>query len=116
MEHQDFKQIKFENNPNKKIQNKEIQKKISQKQSEDNNEDIKIEIPKKLGLLISQARTACGYKSQKEFATLLGVNIQLVSNWENNKITPTNAELANIEKKLKIEKTLPRIKKLNVTK
>lgn len=110
MEHQDFKQIEFNN------KKKEIQIKISQKQKNENDDDIKIEVPKKLGILISQARTSRGYKSQKDFATLLGVNIQIVSGWENNKIIPTNTELANIEKKLKIEKTLPRIKKLNIPK
>lgn len=113
MDHQDFKNIKFESNKNK---NNEINKKISQKHSLEPNEEIKLEVPKKLGLLISQTRSTCGYKSQKDFATLLGVNIQIISNWENNKIVPTNAELANIEKKLKIEKTFPRIKKLNVSK
>ena len=111
MEHQDFKHVKFETN-------KDMQKKNKFETNKSNqylNEDVKIEIPKKLGLLISQARTACGYKSQKDFATLLGVNIQIISNWENNKIIPTNAELANIEKKLKIKKTFPRIKKLNIS-
>ena len=113
MEHQDFTPIKFNNNNNNNNnKKKEIQTKISQKEQND-NEDIKIEVPKKLGVLISQARTSCNYKSQKDFATLLGVNVQIVAGWENNKIIPTNAELANIEKKLKIEKTFPRIKKIN---
>lgn len=105
MEHQDFNLVKFQSNKNK---NKELQKRPNKI-----NEETKIEVPKKLGLLISQARTLRGYKNQKDFAKLIGVNVQIVSGWESNKIIPTNAELAHIEKNLKIEKTFPRIKKLN---
>ena len=109
MEHQDWNNIVFNSN-NQKIkteQTKEIQKTISQKQT--NIENSRLEAPKQLGQIISQARTAKG-KNQKQMAGELGISPQIYGRWESNKETPTNAQLANIEKKLGVK--LPRCKKV----
>lgn len=110
MEHQDFKVVTFNSKIDKiKLDNiKEVEKKISQMHI--NNDEIKMEAPKKLGLLISQGRTSKGFKSQKDLATKLGVSAAVVQKWENNSIIPTNLEIANIEKAIGVK--LPRSKKI----
>ena len=114
MDHQDFKVVTF-NTKSEKVKSEEqkkIEKKISQKVV--SNEEIKMEAPKKLGLLISQGRSSKGIKSQKEFASLLGVTSIMVKNWENNSLIPTNLEIAKIEKTLGVK--LPRNKKIKENK
>jgi len=109
MEHQDWNNIVFNSNSQKvrTEQTKEIQKSISQKQT--NIENSRLEAPKQLGQIISQARTAKG-KNQKQMAGELEISPQIYGRWESNKETPTNAQLANIEKKLGVK--LPRCKKV----
>ena len=111
MEHQDFNNVVFNSKETKKNTNqtKEIQKNISQKVA--NPETIKIEAPKKLGLLISQARTTKGL-NQKQLSSQLGISNILLSRWESEKEIPNNTQIANIEKKLGIK--LPRIKKIKI--
>lgn len=106
MEHQDWNNISFNNKSDTK--KREDAKKINSNKIT-NPEDFKIEAPKDLGKLISQARTTKG-KNQKELASELGVNQQILSRWESNKEIPTNLQIANIEKKLGIK--LPRTKKI----
>ena len=111
MEHQDYKVVTF-NSKSEKIKSenqKQIEKKISQKVI--SNEEIKMEAPKKLGLLISQGRSSKGIKSQKELASLLGVNVTIIKNWENSSVVPSNLEIAKIEKVISAK--LPRSKKIN---
>jgi len=111
MEHQDYKTVVFNSSINKKetLLSKEIKKNISQKES--NLETTKIEAPKKLGMLISQARTTKGF-NQKQLSSQLGISQQILSRWETEKETPSNAQIANIEKKLSIK--LPRTKKIKI--
>jgi len=71
----------------------------------------KLEAPKKLGLLISQARTA-KTRTQKQLAADLGISVLILSRWESNKEVPNNAQIAKIEKMLGIK--LPRCKKFKV--
>ena len=111
MEHQDFKTVVF-NSTDKKKQtnlNHEIQKSISQRET--NPETTKTESPKKLGMLISQARTT-KHLNQKQLSAQLGISQQILSRWESEKEIPTNAQIANIEKKLGIK--LPRNKKIKI--
>lgn len=108
MEHQDWNNVAFNNKSDTK-KREDAKKNNSNKVS--NPEDVKIEAPKELGKLISQARTTKG-KNQKELASELGVNQQILSRWESNKEIPTNLQIANIEKKLGIK--LPRTKKIKV--
>lgn len=112
MEHQDWNNITL-NNPNtrqKTEQSKEVQKVISNKQF--NPETTKLEAPKNLGLLIAQARTS-KQLTQDILAKSLGFSKQILNRWESNKETPTNAEIAKLEKFLQIK--LPRCKKVKVT-
>lgn len=110
MQHQDFKVVTFNTKSDKKYTEnvKELEKKKSQKIVP--NDEIKIEPPKKLGLLISQARSAKGIKSQKDLANLLGVTSLVIKSWENNTVIPSNLELSKIEKVLGVK--LPRSKKI----
>lgn len=105
MEYQDWNNVTFNNKTNTK-KNEEAKKIHNNKVL--NPEEVKIEAPKDLGKLISQARTSKG-KNQKELATLLCVNQQILGRWENNKEIPTNLQIANIEKLLGVK--LPRVKK-----
>ena len=106
MEHQDYNTViltkKHEHVP--KSSNKEI----SQRQQ---NEDIKLEVPKKLGQLISQGRILKN-KNQKEFSLELGISQQILSRWESGKENPTNSDISKIEKVLGVK--LPRLTKTKI--
>jgi ribosome-binding protein aMBF1 (putative translation factor) len=110
MEHQDWNNITLHNKSNT-IKHEEAKKINSNKVL--NPEEVKIEAPKDLGKLISQARTIKG-KNQKELASLIGVNQLIIGRWESNKEAPTNLQIANIEKILGVK--LPRIKKIKIAK
>ena len=71
----------------------------------------KLEAPKKLGLLLSQARTA-KKMTQKQLSVDLGISVLVLSRWESNKEIPNNAQIANIEKVLGTR--LPRCRKLKI--
>ena len=77
MEHQDWNNITFNNKANS-IKCEEAKKIHSKKVI--NPEEVKIEAPKDLGKLISQARTTKG-KNQKELANLIGVSQQIIARW-----------------------------------
>ena len=117
MEHQDFNMIVF---TRKDITNKnEAEKKISQKEVKTNSEEtVIIESDKKLGQMLSQARLAKGLSKQSECVTelnnkcKLNISVQLYSKWEANKETPTNEQIAKIERVLGVK--LPRNKKIKV--
>ena len=121
MEHQDFDTITFNSKQEKekKEENKEIEKKISQKQVTTNeNEIVKVESNKKLGQLLAQSRLTMGFKTQGDFIkelnqkTNMNVSQQIYSRWESNKESPTNEQIAKIEKILKVK--LPRNKKIKI--
>ena len=121
MEHQDFKNVVFNQKEKKAIdQNKkEVQKRISQKQvSSNDNEVVKVQADKKLGQLLSQARLAKGFKTQGDFIkelnqkTNLNISPQIYGKWESNKEVPTNEQIAKMEKVLTAK--LPRNKKIKI--
>ena len=104
MEHQDWNTVvltKKKEPPKSKLTSKPIFKSAP-------DVDIKLEAPPNLGQLICQARTV-NNKTQKVLASELGIAAQVLARWETNKDIPNNAELAKIEKNLRIK--LPRIKK-----
>ena len=107
MQHQDWNNIKFNNTSETK--KREEAKKTHSNKVNDDPEVVRLEAPKQLGQLISQARTAKG-KTQKNLALELGISQQILGRWESNKEVPTNAEIAKIEKNLGIK--LPRCKKV----
>lgn len=107
MDCQDWNTIKF-NTPSQTA-HKEQTKKIHSNKTNDDPEKVRLEAPKQLGQLISQGRTTIG-KNQKELAGLLGISSQILGRWESNKEVPNNAQIASIEKILKIK--LPRCKKV----
>lgn len=71
----------------------------------------KLEPPKNLGVLLSQARTSKN-KTQKQLSADVGISVLILSRWESNKETPNNAQIAKIEKTLGIK--LPRCKKIKL--
>ena len=107
MDCQDWNTITF-NTPSKIKRNEEAKKSNSNKINND-PEKIRLEAPKQLGQLISQARTTKS-KNQKVLATEIGISQQILARWESNKEVPTNAQIAKIEKILGIK--LPRCKKV----
>lgn len=111
MEHQDWNTVVLntETNKNKKEINKEQQKNVSNKQF--NPETTKLEAPKNLGLVISQARLSKKI-NQEQLSKQLGISKLTINKWEANKETPTNAEIAKLEKLLGIK--LPRCKKVKI--
>ena len=68
-----------------------------------------MEIPKQLCQMISQARNAKN-KTQKVLASELRISSIILNKWESGKETPTNKDIANLEKHLGVK--LPRIKKI----
>jgi ribosome-binding protein aMBF1 (putative translation factor) len=108
MSHQDWTPVYFNTTKDK---NSDINKKNSQKltsQYVPDSENIKIEAPKNLGQLISNARNTKS-KTQKQLAMEIGISQSVLSRWETNQEIPTNAEIAKIEKIIGIK--LPRSKK-----
>ena len=107
MNHQDWKTVTF--NTASKNKEKEEQKKVNSNKAS-NPEETRLEAPKLLGSLISQARTAKKLK-REDFAKQMGISTQLYSRWETNKTIPSNSEIAKMEKMLGIK--LPRNKKID---
>lgn len=101
MSHQDWTPIIFNNS--------DVKKKEKTQNFNKQTEDMKIETPKNLGQLISQARTTKS-KNQKQLSIDLGISISVLSRWETNKEVPNNSEIAKIERILGIK--LPRSKKV----
>ena len=71
----------------------------------------KVVMKEPLGKLIAQARVIHG-KNQKELAAMIGVSQQFIARWEANKELPNNAQIALIEKTLKVK--LPRSQKVYI--
>ena len=111
MEHQDWTPVILNNSNDK---NKKVDKKEKEKQNSNYvppPETIKMEAPKSLGQIICQGRTTKG-KTQKVLAAEVGISTTVLSRWETNKETPTNAQIATIEKAIGVK--LPRVKKIKV--
>ena len=107
MNHQDWNVITF-NTPSQNKKTEENKKLHSNKINND-PEKFRYEAPKKFGQLLMQARTSKNL-NQKDISTLLGISLNIYNKWESNKELPTNAQIADIEKKLNIK--LPRNKKV----
>ena len=110
LQHQDWNNITF--NTNSKNTNNNIN---NNNNNNNNNKttntrnETKLDFPKELGKIIMQSRNA-SKKTQKELSNELGISLQILSRWESGKEFPTNLQIANIEKLLKIK--LPRGKKI----
>ena len=112
MEHQDWNQITLNKKEDKeKLIQKNSKSKLSSSK-EFNPETTKLEPPKNLGQLISQARTTKGL-NQEALSKQLCISKIVLNKWETNKEIPTNADIAKIEKFLGIK--LPRCKKIKIT-
>ena len=107
MDCQDWNNITF-NTPSQNKKKEQVKKIDSNKQNND-PEKIRMEAPKQLGHLISQARNTKG-KTQKILANELGINQQILGKWETNKEVPTNLQISQIEKNLGVK--LPRARKV----
>jgi len=103
-QHQDWNNIIF----NKKNTNTNN---TNTNNSNSNSNEKKIDFPKELGKLIMQSRNALN-KTQKELSNEIGISQQILSRWESGKEFPTNLQIANMEKLLKVK--LPRGKKILV--
>lgn len=108
MQHQDWNTVTFNNVSETK--NREEYKKLNSNKTSNPNY-FTLEAPSNLGKMISQARTAKNI-NQKQLSTSIGISSQILSRWESNKDTPTNAQIALIERHLGVK--LPRCKKIAV--
>ena len=106
LQHQDWNNITFNknNNSNTSNSNRTTNTKIEKNET-------KLDFPKELGKLIMQSRNALK-KTQKELSNEIGISQQILSRWESGKEFPTNLQIANIEKNLKVK--LPRGKKIPI--
>lgn len=107
MDHQDWKPILLNNTKNK-INEPYVNNSHNSHKTE-NDIEIKMEVPKQLYQIISQARNS-KKKTQKELASELGISSIILNKWESGKEVPSNNDIAKIEKILAIK--LPRIKKI----
>ena len=71
----------------------------------------KSEPPKKLGLTISQARNSKSL-TQPQLANSMGISVSFINKWENEKETPSNSQISQLERKLNVK--LPRCKNVKV--
>ena len=108
---QDWNTVVF-NNVSKESREKQLHKERSKNSNRQfNNLTTRLEPPKDLGKIISQARTSKNL-TQKQLAIQLQVAQQTYALWENGRETPTNLQISNIEKILGIK--LPRSKKVKI--
>ena len=104
MEHQDWNIVKINaSNKSKKPQQPQ--------QPQQPQMTTKIIMKEPLGKLIAQARVITG-KTQKDLASMVGISQQVLSRWEANKELPSNAQIALLEKTLKVK--LPRTQKVYI--
>jgi ribosome-binding protein aMBF1 (putative translation factor) len=104
MEHQDWNIVKINaSNKSKKPQ--------QSPQPPQPQMTTKIIMKEPLGKLIAQARVITG-KTQKDLASMVGISQQVLSRWEANKELPSNAQIALLEKTLKVK--LPRTQKVYI--
>ena len=103
-QYQDWNNITFNKNNNSNTSNSNR----TTNTNIDKNE-TKLDFPKELGKLIMQSRNALN-KTQKDLSNDIGISQQILSRWESGKEFPTNLQIANIEKYLKVK--LPRGKKI----
>ena len=108
MEHQDFNEIKFHNKKDSLA--KENKKKVNSNKIKD-PEKYKIEVPSNLKTMISESRNILKLK-QSELSQKMGISVLVLQKWENGKIIPSNLEISNLEKILKVK--LPRSKKVPI--
>lgn len=107
MHHQDWVPVVLNNtneNKNKKANGKKDNEKSKYLPSP---EIIKLVPTENLGVAIAKARNT-KKKTQAILANEIGVSPTVLGRWENNKETPTNAQVSLIERKLGIK--LPRSK------
>jgi len=107
MHHQDWAPVVLNNtndNKNKKASGEKISDKSKYVPSP---ETIKLVPTENLGAAIAKARNT-KKKTQAILANEIGVSQTVLGRWENNKETPTNAQVSLIERKLGIK--LPRSK------
>ena len=110
MEHQDWSIVALKNSNKTK---KPPQPPPPQQQSlaPQPQQTIKVVMKEPIGKLIAHARVIHG-KNQKELAAMIGVSQQFVARWEANKELPNNAQIALIEKTLKVKRNLTDLKSL----
>jgi ribosome-binding protein aMBF1 (putative translation factor) len=112
MEHQDWTIVALKNsNKTKKPQPQQPQQLQQPQQPSQPQQTIKVVMKEPIGKLIAQARMIHG-KNQKELAAMIGVSQQFIARWEANKELPNNAQIALIEKTLKVK--LPRSQKIYI--
>lgn len=107
MDCQDWNTVTFHTQTQNK--RKEENKKVNSNKVNNDPDKFRMEAPKELGKMISQGRNIKG-KTQKTLAYELGVNNQILAEWESNKKVPTNLQISQIERNLGIK--LPRAKKV----
>lgn len=105
--YQDWKIVTFNNNKdsNKK---KQSDKKISQKSS---NQNTKMVIDPIFGKSLATARQTKSL-TRKQLAQQFGVNENILGKWETHTETPSNQQIAKLEKILAIK--LPKNKKITI--
>jgi ribosome-binding protein aMBF1 (putative translation factor) len=108
MEHQDWTIVALKNS--NKTQ-KPLPPQQQPPQPSQPQQTIKVVMKEPIGKLIAQARMIHG-KNQKELASMIGVSQQFIARWEANKELPNNAQIALIEKTLKVK--LPRSQKIYI--
>ena len=111
MEHQDWNQVTLNNPVEKKRIEKSTQAQKAISRKEFNSETTKLEVPKDLGKEIAKARTMKKL-TQEQLGVEVKISKQIINRWEANKETPTNADIAKLEKFLNIK--LPRCKKVKL--
>jgi ribosome-binding protein aMBF1 (putative translation factor) len=108
MEHQDWTIVALKNSNKTK---KPPPQPSQSPQPSQPPQTIKVVMKEPIGKLIAQARVIHG-KNQKELASMIGVSQQFIARWEANKELPNNAQIALIEKTLKVK--LPRSQKIYI--
>ena len=99
--HQNWEQVIFRKNDtkNKTISHFEISKTQQLDQESEKLNHEKVGVP--LGKKIQNGRIACGFKTQKELANAINVDVKTISEYEAGKGIPDNKILQKLRRVLK---------------
>lgn len=101
MNHQDWNMVVFnKNNEKKKKPHHQVTKSQKLDQTElEKHQKVSLSLSK----AIQQARIAKGYKTQKELASAIGVQSNLINSYESGKAIPDNAILQKLRRVLGVK-------------
>lgn len=101
MNHQNWEQVVFRKNDTKNKTTPNYERSKTQQLDQETEKLNHEKVGGSLGKTIQNARTANGYKTQKELANAINVDVKIISEYESGKAIPDNKILQKLRRVLK---------------